>query len=140
MNAIIVFILRIALILFAYLFTGWMGFIIYSDLRRFLTGVNKHPIPPITLISIINQEEKVNAFEKPEVVIGRDPACDYRLDDTTISLRHCKLTFHHKQWWIEDLGSTNGTLLNQAPILNPAVLTNGDELSIGRVMTSIQID
>ena len=81
----------------------------------------------------MDQQKIIKQYEKPEIFIGRDPSCDFSLDDTTISLRHCKLSFHHKQWWAEDLGSTNGTLLNQVPIENPVILADGDEIGVGRV-------
>ena len=133
MNAIIVLILRSLFILLSYLFIGWIGFIIYADLRKNLIGFIRHPVPRITLRSVKDQENLIKQYDQPEIIIGRDPACDFPLDDNTISLRHCKLTFHHKQWWAVDLGSTNGTLLNQAPIENAVVLADGDELTVGRV-------
>lgn len=133
MNAIVVLILRIILILLSYLFIGSIVYIIYADLRRNLNGFSKHPVAHITLRSFMDQQKIIKQYEKPEIFIGRDPSCDFSLDDTTISLRHCKLSFHHKQWWAEDLGSTNGTLLNQVPIENPVILADGDEIGVGRV-------
>jgi hypothetical protein len=138
MNAVIVLILRILLIVLSYLFIGWIGFIVYQDLRRNLSGFSKHKVPVITLSAVLDQENLNKQYDRAEIIIGRDPACDFTLDDPTISLRHCQLTYHHKQWWAKDLGSTNGTLLNQAQIENAVVITDGDELSVGRVTIIIE--
>src|SRR5580698_1262543 len=49
---------------------------------------------------------------KPEMVIGRRPGCDIRLDYENISGKHCSLRFLNGLWMIRDLGSTNGTSIN----------------------------
>ena len=45
--------------------------------------------------------------------IGREDSCELHLDDPMISRRHAAVTFAEGRWWIEDLGSRNGTLVNQ---------------------------
>jgi pSer/pThr/pTyr-binding forkhead associated (FHA) protein len=74
-----------------------------------------------------------------EILIGRDPACDCQLDDMTVSAHHAKLEYHHNQWWVEDLGSTNGTYLNQENINTATVLAPGDELQIGQVTLKVDL-
>lgn len=140
MNAIIVFIVRLLIILLTYTFVGWIAFTIYTDLRGVTREKDKAQITPITLITFIDQEKITKHFTKPEIIIGRDPACDFPLDDFMISVRHCKLSFHHKQWWAEDLGSTNGSYLNNTLIETAVVLTDGDDLQLGHIHVSIQID
>jgi two-component system cell cycle response regulator len=46
------------------------------------------------------------------VTLGRDPGVELPLQDERISRRHCAVTFSNSQFFVEDLGSTNGTLLN----------------------------
>lgn len=70
-------------------------------------------------------------FSQAEISIGRDPGCDIPIFDETISARHAQLTYHHNQWWLEDLTSTNGTRLNAARITTPTVITSGDEIQCG---------
>jgi pSer/pThr/pTyr-binding forkhead associated (FHA) protein len=72
-------------------------------------------------------------FSMREVLIGRDPACEMILDDPTVSNRHARLSYHHGQWWLEDLQSTNGTFLNNEPIAAPLVVTSGDVVRCGQV-------
>jgi pSer/pThr/pTyr-binding forkhead associated (FHA) protein len=41
------------------------------------------------------------------------------------------LYFKQNQWWVEDLGSTNGTFLNLEPLSAPVILVDGDQIKIG---------
>jgi len=140
MTAIIVFILRLLFILLAYLFLGWMGYTIFSDLRYTHKSARNEQPCPITLLSQSGNQSQEKKLIRPEIIIGRDPACDFILNEETISLRHCKLHFHHKHWWVEDLGSTNGTKLLNQPITTPTIITHNDELQLGQVTLSIKIE
>ena len=140
MNAILVFLLRLIFTLLSYLFIGWMVYSIYMDLREKGLGKTVKSIPAISLQTITDQEPVYKRFTNPEIIIGRDPACDFPIQDDTISLRHSKLTYHHRQWWITDLGSTNGSYVNEAQVDEPVVLTNGDNLRLGRKTLSITIN
>jgi FHA domain len=48
--------------------------------------------------------------------IGRDEGCELHLDDPLISRRHVEISHNDTSWWITDLGSSNGTLLDQRRI------------------------
>ena len=63
--------------------------------------------------------------------IGRSPDCGIFLDDVTVSRRHAVLAERNGQFWIEDLGSLNGTFLNRKRI-ESSPLADGDELQIGK--------
>lgn len=65
------------------------------------------------------------------VVIGRDPSAGLRLADNAVSKRHLEVGLDERgRAWARDLRSTNGTLLNGAP-LSEAVLAVGDRLGLG---------
>lgn len=140
MNAILVFVLRLIFVLLSYLFIGWIGYSIFMDLRGKDVRQKSQFVPPIRLKTEIDLERFEKQFTTPEIVIGRDPTCDFPLDDETISLRHTKLSFHNKQWWVEDLGSTNRTYVNDIMVEDPVVLTSGDHLRLGRKILKIQIN
>jgi len=140
MNATIIFILRLFLLLLSYLFLGWIGYTIFSDLRSKRPRVRQEQAPPITIHTQTNQKSQENQFTSSEVIIGRDPACDFHLNKDTISFRHCRLSFHHKHWWVEDLNSTNGTSLNGHIINKPTIIADGDEFHLGQVKLSITIN
>ena len=66
------------------------------------------------------------------VVVGRDPRCDARLDSIRVSRIHCCLTEGDGQVVVQDLGSTNGILVN-GRLVESGWLQVGDELSIAHL-------
>ena len=69
-------------------------------------------------------------FDHFPLVIGRSEEADIRLDDRWASRRHCLIEAQDGTLVVQDLGSTHGTLLNNA-IISEAVLKPGDRLCIG---------
>lgn len=63
--------------------------------------------------------------------VGRHPDSDIFLDDITVSRRHAEIVRREHRWWIQDVGSLNGTYLNRERV-DLAELSNGDEVQIGR--------
>lgn len=140
MNAVAVFILRLILILLVYAFIGWIVYVIFYDLFGSMRTKTSTSIPSLFLYVELNGERLDKAITSQEVIIGRDPACDVFINNETISLRHCKLYYHHKHWWVEDLLSTNGSYLNEIRIETPVILTSGDSLQLGAVNISIEFN
>ncbi len=64
------------------------------------------------------------------IVIGRSRECDVRLDDANVSRRHAELRHEGDDYWIVDLGSTNGTELNGKRVQR-ARLSDGDRIMLG---------
>lgn len=67
-----------------------------------------------------------------EIFIGRLPECQVCSTDESVSRRHARLVFHEGQWWVEDLGSRNGVMVNgqsiQSCILpEEAIVRVGDQ-------------
>lgn len=65
-----------------------------------------------------------------ELIVGRHPDCDVVLEGGSVSRHHLRLTFRDGRWVLRDLGSTNGTLLNGAPV-GRCQLRPGDLLELG---------
>ncbi|MHC5019433.1 MAG: FHA domain-containing protein [Planctomycetota bacterium] len=63
-------------------------------------------------------------------VIGRDAACNLRIDDRLASRKHVLVLKVGDTFMVEDLNSSNGTYFNTEP-LDRSVLTDGDEIAIG---------
>jgi len=140
MNALLLFIIRLITLLLLYLFIGWIAYTIFMDLRKSHQPESKVSITPITLIQANDDLGESRQFVAQEVLIGRDPANPFHLEDGTVSVRHLKLTFRNQHWWAEDLESTNGSYLNGDQILSPVILTDGDELRLGQVVLTVRIN
>jgi hypothetical protein len=68
----------------------------------------------------------------PETLIGRDAACHVKIPDSSVSHRHARVYHSDGEWHVEDLGSTNGTFVNDRPLTRAVILRPGDTLSVGR--------
>src|SRR4051794_3147021 len=73
-----------------------------------------------------------------ELTVGRAGGCQIALaDDTYVSQLHARVFRRDGQYWVEDLGSTNGTYLNRKKVGGPMVLRRGDRLQIGRTVLEV---
>ncbi|HYM52850.1 MAG TPA: FHA domain-containing protein [Candidatus Dormibacteraeota bacterium] len=70
--------------------------------------------------------------------LGRNVNNTIYIEDDFVSANHAMLTFRGRSWFIEDQGSTNGTLVNGHRIDRPVALSFGDELTIGRVRMRLE--
>lgn len=65
--------------------------------------------------------------------LGRNPENSIVLNDSFVSGTHAEVSLQQSQWWLADLGSTNGTRLNGQQIAGRVPLQSGDVISIGGV-------
>ncbi|MGD0874849.1 MAG: FHA domain-containing protein [Acidimicrobiales bacterium] len=73
-----------------------------------------------------------------EVTVGRSPGCAVPLDDDTFaSSIHARVFTRSGELWIEDLGSTNGTFLNDERLDVPARLRRGDRVKVGSTILEV---
>jgi diguanylate cyclase (GGDEF)-like protein len=63
--------------------------------------------------------------------IGRSSRNELPLDQESVSRNHARITFDGRDYWLEDLNSTNGTFINDSPVSQQR-LSDGDQLRIGR--------
>jgi hypothetical protein len=119
------FILRIVLVALIYLFLIQLIIIVRRDLFRMASGggagrpttaakglgvlivVNPGPMP-------LRPGHRIEM--EPVTTIGRGPTNTIVLEDSRISSEHTRLTFHDRQWWVEDMGSRNKTYLNGSQV------------------------
>lgn len=142
MSGILVFTLRILLAASLYGFLGWAIYTLWQDLRLHSSMLNSSRIPAITLEIAESsiEAELPQELSLQEIIIGRDPSCEFSVSDETISSRHARLSFRQNQWWVEDLQSTNGTFLNEEQVKIPTVIISGDELRCGQILFHIRIN
>lgn len=72
------------------------------------------------------------------IVIGRSPDADIVIADDFISARHARIVPSSDEIVLEDLGSTNGTILNNTLISGPQTLRAGDEITLGTVRLKVE--
>lgn len=73
----------------------------------------------------------VHAVEGEELMIGRSASAGLSVDEQSLSRRHARVFRQEGRFWIEDLGSTNGTFVNGERLSVPRPLCDGDRLQIG---------
>lgn len=132
-------ILRILLAIALYLFLFFAIITIWRDLRMQIKLASGQKIPPIMLKGDSPKAKYFLSHNQSEVMIGRQSDCEIVADDDTVSSRHASLSFHHKQWWIKDLGSKNGTYLNDERIAAPTVIMTDDHIRCGKLSWMIEI-
>ena len=72
------------------------------------------------------------SLELAPLLIGRGNDAAIRLDDDYVSTRHARIASDQTQWYVEDLGSTNGTYVGSTRITQPTTLTLGSQVRIGK--------
>ena len=78
-----------------------------------------------------NAQAQQFTLEKEQHQIGRSQACEFFLEDKSVSKQHAQFSFIQGNWNLEDLGSSNGVLVNGNRI-DQVILVNGDRLKLGR--------
>ena len=81
--------------------------------------------------ALLTWGDQVRRLEDGEHVVGRDPACGVWLDVAGVSRRHARLVVHGDQATLEDLGSTNGTLVDDVPVQGQQRLQDGQRIHFG---------
>ena len=133
-----VLLLRLLALVALYAFLGLALWIMWQTLRRASDAGGLSMVPKLHLeIRQKGQRAVSRIFSQPEVLIGRDPLSDIALNDKAVSTRHARLSYHHNQWWAEDLHSMNGTFLNDERLSVPTVIISGDELRCGKASITL---
>jgi len=86
-----------------------------------------------------NGQRKDFPIAKAQAVIGRGEDCDLRVPLASVSRRHTRLTLQGDELAVEDLGSSNGTYVNNQRVTEEK-LKAGDRLVVGPVVFTVQID
>jgi FHA domain len=70
--------------------------------------------------------------------IGRGDGCAIRLQDTYVSQMHARLADRNGAWYVEDLGSTNGTYLNDRRVQAAVEVHAGDVVRVGKTVLELR--
>lgn len=96
----------------------------------------------ITLVAFKNNATRRDIPLKPgsKLIIGRQPDADIRIPLNEVSRAHCELNLNGSKATIKDLGSSNGTYVNDKRIEGETALKAGDRITVGPVLFVVQID
>ncbi len=95
----------------------------------------------VLLIQMGGGKARVVPVTKPRYLIGRQQGCDLRLSSSMISKQHAALIERDGSLYVQDLASTNGTMVRGTPLRNgETVVNHGDRIQFGPVVCTVQID
>ena len=118
------------------LFMVSVGWLVYRDMRAATAVLQTEDQPRGGLYMLSNGEQFPLL---PLTSIGRAPSNTIIVDDGFTSSEHALITLRGQRWWLEDLGSRNGTLLNEMPLNEPVVIGGGDVLTIGQTRFKVEL-
>ena len=72
------------------------------------------------------------------ILLGRGADATIRLDDDYVSTQHARFVPHGEDWYVEDLGSTNGTYIGSQRITTPVVVTIGVQVRLGKTVAELR--
>ena len=84
-----------------------------------------------------NRGEAIS-LEKAPLLIGRGNDAAIRLDDDYVSTRHARIANSGEQWFVEDLGSTNGTYVGTRRISQATAIELGTQVRIGKTILELR--
>jgi pSer/pThr/pTyr-binding forkhead associated (FHA) protein len=90
----------------------------------------------LTVVEPADQRGRVFPVAE-ELTVGRAAGCGVTIDDTYASQLHARLFRRDGQVFVEDLGSTNGTFLNDAKVTGPSAMGRGDRLKVGNTVLEL---
>jgi hypothetical protein len=72
------------------------------------------------------------------VTLGRGGDSTIRLDDDYVSTRHARFVTNGEEWFIEDMGSTNGTYVGSARVTRATAITPGTSVRLGKTVVELR--
>ena len=136
---IVLWVLRLAFLAFLYLFLLQVVRALLRDLRAAGAGAVTEIGRLYVLASPAGDPPAGAAFALDAITsLGRDVNNSIVIEDPFASGEHAVLTFRGRDWYVEDLSSTNGTYVNGNRVDGVAQLGFGDELQIGQVRMRLE--
>jgi pSer/pThr/pTyr-binding forkhead associated (FHA) protein len=129
--AFIFFALRLLIALLLYGFLLLLFIYLRRDTTPTTQSADRLPIAHLVTLSG-DSLEPVYSLEDANL-IGRASDNTLVLLESTVSAYHARLSCQRGRWWIEDLGSRNGTLLNEIAVTEPLIVSFGDEIQLGSI-------
>ena len=91
----------------------------------------------LQVVSGPNAGQSVPLSDQP-ILLGRGTDASIRLDDDYVSTRHARFATNGEQWFVEDVGSTNGTYLGSQRVTSPVPVGLGIQVRLGKTIVELQ--
>ena len=157
MSELTLFLIRVAYLAILWIFVLSAISVIRSDMfgarvpeaARGARGAGRAPKPPkppskrrgspthVLVTEGTNVGERADLEHAP-ILVGRGSDAAIRLDDDYVSTRHARIAASGDQWFVEDLGSTNGTYVGTVRITQPTTITLGTQVRIGKTILELR--
>jgi hypothetical protein len=136
---IAIWVLRLLFLALLYAFL-WM---VVKALVRDLRSAAREPTTELGRLVVIaapsGEPAPGSAFALDAITsLGRDVNNSIVIEDDFVSATHAALTYRGRAWYVEDLGSTNGTFVNGSPIDGLSPIAFGDEIQLGQVRLRLE--
>jgi pSer/pThr/pTyr-binding forkhead associated (FHA) protein len=141
MSELVVLGLKLGFLALLWLFILFTGNVIRTDLfgRKVPAAeLATQPGPGTALTITHGRQAGLQLPLEGGVLIGRSNDCQLLLEDDYVSTRHARITLTTAGYQVEDLGSTNGTFVNNQRLTQPTAFGPGDTLRIGRTLMSVE--
>jgi pSer/pThr/pTyr-binding forkhead associated (FHA) protein len=134
-----VWVLRLLFLGLLYVFLGAVVRVLMRDLR----AAAREPGAALGRLAVVaspSGEPVVgSSFGLDSVAtLGRDVNNSIVCDDEFVSASHATLTYRGRAWYVEDLGSTNGTFVNGHRVEGLSPIAFGDELQVGQIRLRLE--
>jgi pSer/pThr/pTyr-binding forkhead associated (FHA) protein len=130
---------RLLFLALLYLFLARVIRVLLRDLRAAAREPTERPGRLVVLESPTGEPGVGRSFGLDVITsLGRDVNNAIVIDDPFASAEHAVLTYRGRNWYLEDLASTNGSYVNGHPISCVAALVFGDEIQIGQVRLRLE--
>jgi pSer/pThr/pTyr-binding forkhead associated (FHA) protein len=112
---------------------------VYSAAKPAERAGEAAPQEKVETRALLQMNGKTFVIDRPRTVIGRSSRCDFVVDDPNVSRRHAELQRRGGDWYVVDLDSTNGVVVNGKPVRS-AALAPGDEIALGTARLRFNVD
>ena len=140
---VLLLVLRLLLAILLYAFLAAVLVMLWRDLRQ-ATTTRELPRANGRLLVVGTSDDELAVGTlfplQPVTSIGRAPTNSISITEPYASAQHTLLTLREGQWWVEDQGSRNGTLLNGTRIAGPTVVSAGDVIGVGRTQFKLELE
>jgi pSer/pThr/pTyr-binding forkhead associated (FHA) protein len=145
---VLILLLRIAAAIILYLFLAGVVVVMWRDWRAVARQVaqtrhtSARSLGRLVVVDSGQTELSPGQSFSLSVVtgLGRAPSNTVVVEDNFASSEHALLSLRRGRWWLEDLGSRNGTRLNGERLTAPAIVATGDEVGIGSARLRIELE